>query len=214
VLVSVQRADWGRWPLVRERSTTDTFDTELDGRLAALEDRAPAGAMPSLPARRRGHRGPLGLSVTLAAVLTLGAVVTATAGAVVVMQVVGQAPGVENEGQPLHGANLECMTPPDAAAYLAARGYTGVVWQVEGGDGTKGGGTSVQQSSPPTHGFVVPGSLLNDGRLHMVIDQRVGAQGVGACFGMPTGAGPWQPPRRRGRGPGRLPPGARGVGPL
>ena len=163
----------------------DTFDTELDGRLAALADRAPAGAVPPPAARRRSHRGPLGLSMTLAAVLVLAAVATAAAGAVVVQQLVAGAPGIENDGQPLHGASLECMTPPDAAAYLSARGYTAVVWQVEAGDGTKGGGTSVQQSTPPAHGFVVPSSVLNDGRLHMVIDQRVGAAGVGVCFGMP-----------------------------
>jgi hypothetical protein len=123
--------------------------------------------------------------MTLAVALALGAVATATAGVVVVAQLVTGAPGIENPGQPLHGANLECMTPPDAAAYLAAHGYTDVVWQVEAGDGTKAGGTSVQQATPPAHGFVIPGSVLGDGRLHMVVDQRVGATGVGACNGMP-----------------------------
>jgi hypothetical protein len=161
----------------------DTFDTELDGRLASLAERAPAGSAPLLGARRRGHRGPLGLSLTLAVALALGAVATATAGAVVVSQLVRGTPGVENDGQPLHGANLECMTPPQAGAYLAARGFTTVVWQVESGDNAKLNNTSVQQATPPTHGFVIPGSII-DGRLYMVVDQRAGASGVGACNGM------------------------------
>ena len=41
--------------------------------------------------------------------------------------------GVQNPGQPLEGAKLECMSPPEAAAYLAERGFTDVVWQVESG---------------------------------------------------------------------------------
>ena len=42
-------------------------------------------------------------------------------------------PGVENPGQPLAGVHLECMSPPQAAAYLATRGYTHVLWQVDSG---------------------------------------------------------------------------------
>jgi hypothetical protein len=32
---------------------------------------------------------------------------------------------------------------------------------------------------------VIPGSRLPDGQVIMVVDQRVGATGVGACFGHP-----------------------------
>jgi hypothetical protein len=161
----------------------DTHDAELDSRLAALAERAPGGSSPPLATRPHIRRGPLGVSLTLALALTLGAVATAGAAAVVVGQLARPAPGIENEGQPLHGANLECMTPPQASAYLAAHGYTNVVWQVEAGDGSKAGRAPVLQSTAPAHGFVVPGSMI-DGRLHMVVDQRAGATGVGACAGM------------------------------
>jgi hypothetical protein len=162
----------------------DTFDRELDGRLASLAERAPAGAAPSITGRSHRRRGRVGVSLTLAVALALGAVATATAGAVVVSQFVRGTPGVENDGQPLHGANLECMTPPEASAYLAAHGFTSVVWQVESGGNSKLSNTSVQQATAPAHGFVIPGSII-DGRLYMVVDQRVGATGVGACNGMP-----------------------------
>lgn len=161
-----------------------TADAEIDGRLAALVDRAPIGEAPSLSRARRGRRERLGVSITLAAALALGAMGTAAAGAIVVSGLVRGTPGIENEGQPLHGANLECMTPPQAAAYLAAHGFTSVVWQVESGDGAKLANTSVQQSTPPAHGFVIPGSIV-DGQLLMVVDQRSAATGVGACYGMP-----------------------------
>jgi hypothetical protein len=162
----------------------DKFDSELDGRLASLAERAPAAPAPPIVAHRRGHGRRLGVSMTLAFALALGGVATAAAGVVVIGQLARSVEGIENPGQPLHGANLECMTPPEAAAFLAAHGYSDVVWQVEAGDGTKTGGTSVQQATPPAHGFVVPGAVV-DGRLHMVVDQRAGAQGVGVCNGMP-----------------------------
>ena len=40
-------------------------------------------------------------------------------------------------------------------------------------------------ADPPAHGYVIPGSLLPDGQVIMVVDQRVGATGVGDCFGDP-----------------------------
>lgn len=72
------------------------------------------------------------------------------------------------------------MTPPQAAAYLTERGYSDVIWQVEKGDVTSRTGTSTQVATPPEHGYVVPGSIVN-GRLIMVVDQRRGATGSGAC---------------------------------
>ena len=163
----------------------DTPD-ELSTRLAALEARAPGrDDPPSLD--RTGRRGRLG-RVALAPLMVVALVVTVGAGAVVaVNQLTRGYPGIENPGQPLAGAQMECMTPTQAAAFLAARGYTDVVWQVEGGDvnAPKGSNTSIQQGTAPEHGFVIPGSVLDDGKLHMVVDQRVGASGVGVCFGMP-----------------------------
>ncbi len=158
-------------------------DQELEERLAALEARAPAnGGPPTLHAGRRRSR--LAVALTAAPLLLLAVVATA-AGAVVATNLAKGHEGIQNPGQPLAGAHMECMTPPEAAAFLAAHGYRDVVWQVESGElsngGQKGASASVQQASPPEHGYVVPGSILDDGRLHMVVDQRRGATGSGAC---------------------------------
>jgi hypothetical protein len=170
---------------------TDDFVSGTDGdglteRLSALEARAPGrDKPPALPVG--GPRRRWGVSLAAAAVLALLIAGTVGAGVIVVDQQAAAAPGIENPGQPLYGADLECMSPPQAAAYLDAHGYHRVVWQVEAGDPSLGktDATSVQQSTPPEHGYVVPGAVLGDGKLHMVVDQRVGATGVGACFGRP-----------------------------
>jgi hypothetical protein len=168
----------------------DDLGFDVSTRLAALEARAPGDAAPPvLPGRRR--RGRLAVPMAMAPVLVLAVVASAAAGAIVVSNLVKGYPGIQNPGQPLAGAHMECMTPPEAAAFLAARGFTSVDWQVEAGDPNAKGvdgqdaTTSVHQPSPPEHGFVVPGSLLDDGSVIMVIDQRVGTTGVGDCYGKP-----------------------------
>jgi hypothetical protein len=168
-------------------------DLDLSTRLAALEARAPGDDRPpALPGRRR--RGRFALSIAIAPALALAVVAAAAAGgAVVVSNLVRGYPGIENPGQPLAGANMECMSPPEAAAFLAAHGFTNVDWQVEAGDVTKKidgqyTTTSVHQAVPPEHGYVIPGSALDDGSVIMIVDQRVGTplgQGVGDCYGRP-----------------------------
>lgn len=165
-----------------------TTDVDLDSRLRALEARAPGrdDAPDLLPVRRRGR---FAAPLAMASILVLAMVATA-AGAVLVRTIAEGHEGIENPGQPLAGANMECMSPPEAAAFLAAHGYRDVVWQVESGQTTDGAGgkgqsSTVSQATPPEHGFVIPASVTSDGRLHMVVDQRVGATGVGACFGRP-----------------------------
>jgi len=164
-------------------------DAQLATRLAALEARAPATAEPpSLSAGRR--RGRFAIPVAMAPLLVLALVATAAAGAAVIGRLAEGYPGIENPGQPLAGAGMECMTPPAAAAFLAGKGFTRVDWQVESGtavaaDGGKGSSSSVHVTVPPAHGYVIPGSLQPDGTVIMVVDQRVGATGVGACFGKP-----------------------------
>lgn len=164
-------------------------DNDLDTRLGALEARAPGrDDPPVLPAGRR--RGRLAISAAVAPLVVLALVATTTAAVVVVRTMAEGHEGIENPGQPLAGATMECMSPPEAAAFLAAHGFKDVVWQVESGEilnsaGGKGTSKTVIQSSPPEHGYVVPGSILGDGRVHMVIDQRAGASGVGACYGRP-----------------------------
>jgi hypothetical protein len=158
-------------------------DTELRDRLAGMESRVPASPPPALAPEHRHHYH---LSAASAVALVLVFAATAVAGAVVAGRLAqaGQAPGIQNPGQPLAGYHMECMTPPQAAAFLAEHGYTDVVWQIETGT-SKADGTTTIAATPPEHGFVVPGAILTDGKLHMVVDQRVGAQGVGTCHGMP-----------------------------
>lgn len=160
------------------------FDLELGERLAALEMLLPARSdPPSL--RQRTRRGRFALPLAVAPVLALAIVATAAGTAVVVSNLVTGYPGVQNPGQPLAGARMECMTPPEAATFLRERGFADVVWQVESGDQSNGTTSSVQQPAPPQHGYVIPGSILSDGRLIMIIDQRADASGVGDCFGQP-----------------------------
>ena len=154
----------------------------LKDRLAAIEGRAPAFEPPSLATRRRR---PLALSLAAATLLVLVVAATAVAGVAVVSGMVRGAPGIENPGQPLAGARMECMSPPQAVTYLAAHGFTDVVWQVEGGGPGKPDGATTLVSTPPAHGYVMPGAILDDGKLHMIVDQRPGAQSVGVCYGMP-----------------------------
>ncbi len=154
----------------------------LDIRLAALEARAPAAGNPPEIATARRRR--FAVSLSAAPILVLALVASVGAAGVVVANFAKGTPGAENPGQPLAGANLECMAPRAAAAYLTERGYTRVVWQVETGSSDGRTGTSTQLATPPEHGFVVPGSFI-DGVLYMVIDQRSDATGVGACAGAP-----------------------------
>ena len=168
----------------------DETDTDLSTRLAALEARVPAAAPPpTLPSRRR--RGRFAVPIAMAPVLVLALVATTT-GAILVSNAVKGHEGIQNPGQPLAGAHMECMTPPEAGAFLAAHGFRNVDWQVEAGDPnakTADGNvatTSVHQPVPPEHGFVFPGSLLDDGSVIMVVDQRVGTTGAGDCYGAPT----------------------------
>jgi len=166
----------------------DHDDLDLSSRLAELEARVPADPNPPvLPARRR--RGRFAVPIALAPVFVL-AIVATTAGAVVVANLAEEHEGIQNPGQPLAGAHMECMSPPEADGFLAGHGFTDVDWQVETGtivgpDGGKGSSTTVHQDTPPEHGYVIPGSLLDDGTVIMVADQRAGATGVGDCFGSP-----------------------------
>jgi hypothetical protein len=155
----------------------DDFDQTLGTRLAALE--ASVSTPVGLPDRSQPTRRHVGLSLAFGAILALAVAATAVGSVVLVSNLVRGYPGIENPGQPLAGADLECMSPPRAAAFLAGRGYAGVVWEV-----TPSAGPGYESVTPPEHGYVVPGAIEGDGVLHMVIDQRAGG-GVGACAGKP-----------------------------
>jgi hypothetical protein len=160
----------------REREFTMNADRDLKDRLAAIEGRAPSFEPPPTGIGRRPR---LALSLGSAMLLVLVLAAVAVAGAVVVRTDVRGYPGVENPGQPLAGVHLECMSPPQAAAYLATRGYTYVLWQVDSGADKPAFSTTA-----PTHGYVVVGWIDDDGQLNMLVDQRAGSSGVGACARM------------------------------
>jgi hypothetical protein len=151
-------------------------DLDLKDRLTAIEGRAPSFEPPPIGIARR-HR--LALSMGSATLLVLVLAAVAVAGAVVVRTDVRGFPGVENEGQPLAGAHLECMSPPQAAAYLATRGYTYVLWQVD-----SGADQPTFSTTAPAHGYVRVGWIDDDGQLNMLVDQRSGGSASGACAGM------------------------------
>ncbi|HEU4672764.1 MAG TPA: hypothetical protein VFS32_07690 [Candidatus Limnocylindrales bacterium] len=156
-------------------------DTELDTRLAALAASVPAGEAPPLP---KGQRRRFAASLAVAAILVVGVTATASGAVEVVRQAVIGYEGVENPGQPLQGARMECMSPREAEAFLAARGFVEVVWQVESGGASGKGGSTVVQATAPEHGYVVPAAIDRDGVLHMVVDQRTGAEPSGVCGAM------------------------------
>lgn len=151
-------------------------DLDLKDRLTAIEGRAPSFEPPPIGV---GLRRRLTLSLGSATLLVLVLAAVAVAGAIVVRTDVRGYPGVENQGQPLAGVHLECMSPPQAAAYLATRGYTHVVWQVD-----NGADTPTFSTAAPTHGYVVVGWIDDDGQLNMLVDQRTGTSASGACAGM------------------------------
>ena len=71
-----------------------------------------------------GRRRRFGLSLAAASILVLAFVATATAGVLVAANLARGTEGIENPGQPLAGATMECLSPPEAAAYLGGHGYT------------------------------------------------------------------------------------------
>jgi hypothetical protein len=154
---------------------------DIGTRLAALEARLPVEAGPPDLETTAGRFRRRGIALVAAPILVLALAATAAAGPTIYGLLVRGAPGIENPGQPLHGANMECMTPRQAEAYLRDHGFTNVVWQIEVTAKGPGAAAPQQLASPPEHGYVVPGAVF-DGRLVMVIDQRPGA--VGSCPGM------------------------------
>ena len=161
------------------------IDGELKDRLVALESRLGTAEPPALPSR--GIRR-LTLSIVGGSLLVLALVATAAAGVIVIGGPVRGFPGVENPGQPLAGAQMECMTPPQAAAFIAAHGITLVEWQVEQDDPAadvsgRAGSKTVLQGTAPETGIVVAGAVGDDGTLLMLVDQRRGATRPPHCAG-------------------------------
>jgi hypothetical protein len=158
-------------------------DLDLGVRLSRILDRLPTEGQP--PAHRvPRHRRVVGLTVTFVLAVLLASVVGVAAVPTLVGTLVHGQPGIQNSGEQLANAGMECMSPPEAATYLAAHGFSNVVWEVQSGDLAQNTSVSTSQSAPPAHGYVVPGAVLDDGKLHMIVDQRVGATGTGKCSQM------------------------------
>ncbi len=152
-------------------------ESDLRERLVAMESRLATAAPPEIRSRS-GRR--VALSFAAAPLLVVVLAGTAVAGAAIVSEAVRGYEGVENPGQPLYGAQLECMTPPQAAAYIAAHGITKVQWQVEQDDPAANtadrlGSRTILQATAPDTGQVVAGAIVGDGTLDMLVDQRQGA---------------------------------------
>jgi hypothetical protein len=154
-------------------------DQQLDVRLGCLEARIPGAFAPNVEPKRRPVRL-AGRSAVAASLLLLATVATTAAIAVVVSGGVRGWEGIENQGQPLYGANLECMTPKQAEAYLVSHGYRDIVWQIKSDDPSQ----PLQVSTAPDHGYVIPAGVI-DGVMYVGIDQRASGHAVGACYGMP-----------------------------
>ena len=116
--------------------------------------------------------------MAMAPVFVLAVVATAAAGAFVARQLAAEGyPGIENPGQPLAGASMECMTPPEAAAFLAAHGYADgrLAGRDRDGPGARRRqGLELERPRDDATGPRLrhPGSLLPDGTVIMVVDQR------------------------------------------
>jgi hypothetical protein len=129
---------------------------DLDTRLAAAERHvAVEAAPPALPARGRRGRRSLPLVAAPILVLAFAAVVVAGTG----LQAIFLKGSVDTS---LADAGLECMTPPQAAAWLADHGYKQVVWDSV----TAPGGVAVEgkadgSGAQPPQGNPIP--VPNDG---------------------------------------------------
>jgi hypothetical protein len=129
---------------------------DIDERLVAIEGRVPVEAGPpdlAPAAARRRRRSTLALVAAPILVLAVGA--TALAGAEVIRLVTVSGAGTLDIDDTLAGAGLECMAPPEAAAWLAANGYDRVVWET---GGTIGSGTIQVGPEPSDLPVIDPGA--------------------------------------------------------
>lgn len=79
-------------------------------------------------------------------------------------------PGLTNFGQPFWGTNIFDRTPAEAAEMAAEKGYT-IRWQIEDGRGTEAFDDNETRFSdePPECGDIDGGSVIDEGRIQMVV---------------------------------------------
>ncbi|MDQ3688947.1 MAG: hypothetical protein M3406_02730 [Chloroflexota bacterium] len=130
------------------------------------------------PARSRRRTLLLAAGVSLLAVIVLaGGVVAQRLGCGITVEdgisfsdcVVGRE-GLTNFGQPFWGTDIFERPPADAAEMAAEKGYT-IRWQIEDGRGTEGFDDNETRFSeePPACGKIDGGSVVEEGRIQMVV---------------------------------------------
>jgi hypothetical protein len=79
-------------------------------------------------------------------------------------------PGLTNDGQPFAGTDILERTPIEAAEMAAEKGYT-IRWQIEERQGTEtlDDDQLTFSEDPPTCGKIAAGSVIEDGRIQMVV---------------------------------------------
>lgn len=137
----------------------DDFDARLRDRMRRLEE-----TMPDLTTTTSEHRR---LRWSLPAVTLIAALAFAAgaAGATVMREAVGTAPGVFSPDGPLYCTRIQQLSPREADPLLREFGYD-VTWQVENRDT----GDYERSTTPPSEGYIVEGALI--GRdLVLVVEQ-------------------------------------------
>lgn len=130
------------------------------------------------PARARRRTLLLATSVSLLAAIALaGGVVAQRLGCGITIDdgisfsdCVFSRPGLTNFGQPFWGTDIYERTPAEAAEIAAEKGYT-IRWQIEERRGTESlddDGISFSED-PPTCGRIGGGSVIEEGRIQMVV---------------------------------------------
>jgi hypothetical protein len=147
------------------RLSGDTaFEAGLRTRIERLESSIQVGSMPSIAPERSRRRLTLVAAVAAAILLVLGG------GAVIGRHAQGPnepraASGVTDPGGPFACAPIARMTPPEADAYMRARGYA-VQWQIE----ERPSGRFWHSDEPPESGHPITGVVVGERQILYVVE--------------------------------------------
>lgn len=152
------------------RLAADTaFEARLRARIERLESTIQVDSMPSIAPDRSRRRLTLLAAGAAALLLVLGG------GAVIGRHAQGPnepraASGVTNPGGPFACAPIARMTPPEADAYMRARGYA-VQWQIE----ERPSGRFWHSDVPPKSGHPIAGVVVGKRQILYVVEIGPGA---------------------------------------
>lgn len=173
-----------RSPSSLESELSQMYEIERPpARVTSLIDRRVAAARERH--RARPARSPRRRTLMLAASVSLVAAV-AFAGGALAQRIIGngivfvdgilfregavERPGLTNFGQPFWGTNIFELSPVEASAMAAEKGYV-VRWQIEDRGGTQSSNDdeiSFSEKAPPC-GKIGGGSVIEEGRIQMVV---------------------------------------------